>query len=93
MLASVFLLIMLLPGGDTMTNDVVLDLVGKGVSNSLIVAMIQNSETDFDTSMETIMRLYEELKTIDFGDLKIKSDFKLEADTSFQRFPNAYYDM
>jgi hypothetical protein len=35
----------------------VVELVGKGVSPRLIVAMIQNSETEFDTSMETILAL------------------------------------
>lgn len=46
-------------GGDPMTNNDVLDLVGKGVSNKLIVAMINNADAHFDTSTETILALRE----------------------------------
>ena len=42
---------------DPMTNNDVLDLVGKGVSSKLIVAMIENAETEFDTSTTTILAL------------------------------------
>lgn len=58
MLANILMLVTLLYGGDDpMTNNDVLDLVGKGVSNKLIVAMIQNADTAFDTSTETILAL------------------------------------
>jgi len=43
--------------GDPMTNSDVLDLARKEVSSKLIVAMIKNSDTDFDTSTETILAL------------------------------------
>ena len=58
MVANILMLVTLLyGGGDPMTNNDVLDLVEKGVSNKLIIAMIQNAETDFDTSTETILAL------------------------------------
>jgi len=43
--------------GDPMTNQEVIDLVGKGISSKLIVAMIKNAKPQFDTSMETLLAL------------------------------------
>ena len=58
MLAMALLLTTFLFGAeDPMTNNDVLDLVGKGVSSKLIVAMIENAETEFDTSTTTILAL------------------------------------
>jgi hypothetical protein len=58
MLAMALLLTTFLFGAeDPMTNNDVLDLVDKGVSSKLIVAMIQNAETEFDTSTTTILAL------------------------------------
>jgi hypothetical protein len=58
MLIQILLLSTFLSGaGEPMTNNDVLDLVQKGVSSTLVVAMIKNAETDFDTSTETILAL------------------------------------
>lgn len=58
MLTKILLLSTFLFGGDDpMTNNDILDLVERGVSGKLIVAMIKNAETDFDTSTETILAL------------------------------------
>ena len=57
---KLFLAMLLLTGNDPITNQDVRELVEKGLSPDLIVAMISNSETAFDTSMETILKLRED---------------------------------
>ncbi|MGW8179846.1 MAG: hypothetical protein ACWGQW_13960, partial [bacterium] len=58
MLTKMLLAVALCYGGEgPMTNNDVLDLVGKGVSNKLIVAMIENSDTSFQTSTDIILAL------------------------------------
>ena len=47
----------LVASGDVLTNKDVLDLLERGLSNKLIIAMIENSETEFDTSMNTVLSL------------------------------------
>jgi hypothetical protein len=58
MLTKIFLLsTFLFSADDPITNNDVLDLVEEGVSSKLVVAMIKNAETNFDTSKETILAL------------------------------------
>jgi hypothetical protein len=60
MLIQLLLGTMLLSGArDPMTNQDVLVLVSKGVSSNLIVAMIKNSETRFETTTDAILALRE----------------------------------
>jgi hypothetical protein len=58
MLIQLTLAVMLLSGArDPMTNQDVLDLVSRGVSSNLIVAMIKNSEVRFETTTDAILAL------------------------------------
>ena len=60
MMAPVLLFLTLTLGAAVpMKNQDVVDLIGKGVSSRLIVAMIQNSDARFDTSVETILAMRE----------------------------------
>lgn len=59
-LSNLMIFLLLGINGDILTNRSVLDLVEKGLSEDLIVAMIQNSETSFDTSVDSILMLREE---------------------------------
>lgn len=57
---NIFLALVLFTADDPLTNQDVRELVEKGLPADLIVAMIKNSETVFDTSIETILKLREE---------------------------------
>ncbi|MFZ0428019.1 MAG: hypothetical protein WAO20_07870 [Acidobacteriota bacterium] len=57
MIHSMLLVMLFSTAPDRMTNQDVLDLVSKGVSNQLIIAMIKNSDTTFETSTDTILAL------------------------------------
>ncbi len=58
MLMQLMLATMLFSGArDPMTNKDVLDLVSKGVSSNLIVAMIKNSDARFETTTAEILGL------------------------------------
>jgi len=46
--------------GDVLTNQSVKELVEKGLSENLIVAIIANTETNFNTSVDAILKLREE---------------------------------
>jgi hypothetical protein len=58
-LVKIFLALTLLTADAPLTNYDVRDLVEKGLPENLIVTMINNAETNFDTSIATILKLRE----------------------------------